>query len=70
MKNIHTKQSEVVQTQETEFNNEETNNGKLEIVYKLHGIRATRAVERFIDQKALPIRERYPDAEIRIEVDV
>ena len=56
--------------QETEFNNEETNNGKPEIVYKLRGIRATREVERFIDQKALPIRERYPDAEIRIEVDV
>ena len=40
----------MVQTQETEFNNEETNNGKLEIVYKLHGIRATREVERFISK--------------------
>lgn len=53
-----------------ELNSEEINNGKLKIVYKLHGIRAIGTIGRFIDQKVLPIRQEYPYVEIRIEVDV
>lgn len=56
--------------QGAELNNEETNNGKMEIVYKLHGVRSTRELGRFIRQKVLPVREEYPYAKIRIEVDV
>ena len=56
--------------QGAELNNEETNNGKMEIVYKLHGVRSTGELGRFIRQKVLPVREEYPYAKIRIEVDV
>lgn len=55
--------------QNVEPNNEETNHGKMEIVYKLRGARSTRELGRFIRMQVLPIREEYPYAEIRIEVD-
>lgn len=48
----------------------ENNNNKLEIVYKLHGVRSTRELGRFIRSRVLPVKEEYPYAEIRIEVDV
>lgn len=48
----------------------ESDNGELEIVYKLHGTRSTRELGRFIDQRVLPIREKYPYAKIRIEADI
>lgn len=56
--------------QETESSNKEINNGKLEIVYKLHGARQVRELGKIIKQRVLPIREEYPYAEIRIEVDI
>ena len=56
--------------QGAELNNEETNHGKMKIVYKLHGDRSIRELERFIERKVLPVREEYPYAKIRIEVDI
>lgn len=56
--------------QEAETSNEKMNNGKMEIVYRLHGARQARELGKIIKQRVLPLREEYPYAEIRIEVDI
>lgn len=56
--------------QEAEPSDEKMNNGKMEIVYRLHGTRQVRELGKFIKQRVLPLREEYPYAEIRIEVDI
>lgn len=43
--------------------------GKIEVVFKLHGMDAVRNLNKFIDMRVLPIKEKYPYAEIHIEVD-
>lgn len=43
---------------------------RIEIVYRLHGSESLGKLIAFIESRVLPIREKYPYAEIRIEVNV
>ena len=47
----------------------ENNDGKLQIIIKLYGAKIAERLDDYIDKNVMRLKEKYPYADIRIEVD-
>lgn len=47
----------------------EDNGGNLQIVIKLYGAKVAERLDDYIDKNVMRLKEKYPYADIRIEVD-